>query len=350
MSTIEADIAAALHADDAPKLVAVVSSVDWSAQDPVLANRIVQRIAMYGYSGRTARYRVVVEQMLTRGVAPSLATCALIQANDLAEQILAETPSAAHETDATGATPLHHAAERGNATLTRRLCELGVPLDVVDARGETPLAKALHAGPWKSQRADAVITLLREHGATVDLFALAAMGDAKARVAALDAGASPNDADELGRTPLFVAARNNQRPVVEALLERGADPNIGAHDGQTPLSTACLHTLSQECDTEIVRALVRHGAPMTIEAAIVLEDLEALGGFVAADPASLDGQDHESALGYAIHAWHPASLRCLIEAGARPDPENWAHIERIAGAQSELVADLIEISSPETPQ
>ena len=344
MSTLEADIAAALDAHDANQLAATASSVNWPAQDPALANRILQRIAMYGYSGRTARYRDIIEQILAAGVGPSLATCALIQANDLADQILAKTPSAAHETDEMGATPLHHAAERGNATLTARLCELGVPLDVVDARGETPLAKALHAGPWKEQRADDVVAILRQHGAAVDLFVLVAMGDAGALVAALDAGASANDADEFGRTPLFVAARNNQRTVVEALLGRGADPNIADDDGLTPLSTACLHTLSQECDIEIVRLLVDHGAPMTIEAAIVLEDLQALGGFVAADPASLDGQDHESALGYAIHAWHPASLRRLIELGARPNSENWAHIERIAGASSELVAQLIEVS------
>ena len=123
---------------------------------------------------------------------------------------------------------------------------------------------------------------------------------------------------------MLIAARNNHLEVVRVLLANGADPNRAAHDGQTPLSQACLHTLSQECDIEIVRALVEHGAPMTVEAAIVLEDLQALRDAVASDSAILDGQDHESALGYAIHAWHPASLRCLIECGAQPNAKNLA--------------------------
>lgn len=345
-STVEADIASALDADDATRLSAIASSVDWSAADAALANRVLRRIARHGYSGRTTRYRDIVEQILAAGVAPNLATCALIEVNDLAEAILAQTPSAARDTDETGATPLHHAAERGNATLAARLCELGAPLDLVDARGETPLAKALHAGPWKQAPASAVVAILRRHGASVDLFALAAMGDASGVVAALDAGASANETDEHGRTPLFVAAHNNQLDTIVALLARGADPNIAAHDGETPLSTACLHTLSQECDTEIVRLLVRHGAPMTVEAAIVLEDLAALGRFAASDPGIFDGQEHESALGYAIHAWRPAALRCLIDAGARPNRENWGHIERIAGASSALVAELHRIAEP----
>ena len=350
VASIEAGVDAALDAEDATRLAAVASSVDWPTTDAAVANRILRRIALYGYSGRTERYRSVVERMLADGVVPDLATCALIQANDLAKTLLTATPAAVHDADEHGATPLHHAAERGNAALAAALCERGAPVDALDHRGESPLAKALHAGPWKREPAAAVVEILRSHGAAVDLLALAAMGDANGIVAALDAGASANTSDDQGRTPLFIAARNNHGDAVSALLARGADPNIAARDGQTPLSTACLHTLSQECDTEIVRVLVRHGAPMTIEAAIVLEDLQALRGFLASDPTRLDGQGHESPLGYAIHAWRPASLRCLIEAGARPSTENWGHIRRIAGASSELVAELNAIANPpETP-
>jgi len=349
MSTLETAINAALDTDDATQLRSVASSADWSGEDAALANRILQRIALYGYSGRTERYRDVVEQMLAGGVAPNLATCALIQANGVAEGILTATPTAALDTDEHGATPLHHAAERGNAALTARLCALGAPLDAVDGRGETPLAKALHAGPWKREPATDVIRILREHGARVDLFTLAALGDADAIIVTLRGGVSVNEADQLGRTPLFIAARNNHLDAVRVLLSSGADPNIAAHDGQTALSTACLHTLSQECDIEIVRRLVAQGAPMTLEAAIVLEDLEAMRESVAGDPARLEGQDHESALGYAIHAWHPPSLRCLIQLGARPSATNWHHIERIAGTNNVLVTELRRLAQePET--
>ncbi|MDE0660288.1 MAG: ankyrin repeat domain-containing protein [Gammaproteobacteria bacterium] len=350
MASIEAGVDAALDAEDATRLAAVVWSVDWSRTNGDVANRVLQRVALYGYSGRTERYRDIVERILAGGVAPNLATCALIQANDRAASILAATPAAAHDADESGATPLHHAAERGNAALAAMLCERGAAVDAVDHRGETPLAKALHAGPWKREPASTVVEVLRKHGASVDLKTLAAMGNADGIIAALDEGVSANTPDDLGRTPLYIAARNNHRDAVNALLARGADPNIAAQDGQTPLSTACLHTLSGECDTVIVHMLVRHGAPMTLEAAIVLEDLQALRGFLASDPTHLYGQDHESPLGYAIHAWRPASLRCLIEAGARPSAENWGHIRRIAGASSELAAELEEIANPpETP-
>ena len=350
MSTAEADIRAALDADDEARLRDIASTVDWRAESPAGANRIVQRIALYGHSGRTERYRDVIEQLLASGVVPNLASCALLQANDLAARLLAETPTAVFDTDENGATPLHQAAERGNAALAAKLCELGAPVDALDGRGETPLAKALHAGPWKAEPAADVIRLLRRHGANLDLVTLAAMGDTDGLLGALDAGASANDTDEHGRTALFVAARNNHLQAVRTLLDRGADPNIAAGDGQTPLSTACLHTLSQECDTEIVRLLVRHGAPITLEAAIVLEDVEAIAGFVADDPALLHGQDHESPIGYAIHAWRPASLCCLIQAGARPNAENWGHIERIGGASSTLVSELKTVrQQKETP-
>ena len=338
--SLEADIAAALDSDDATQLRAVVSSVDWSRQDATLANRILQRIARYGCSGRSERYCDVIDEVLAAGVVPSLSTCARLQANDLAERILADTPLAVRETDENGTTPLHCAAERGNAALAARLCALGAPLDAVDSHGETPFAKALHAGPWKPEPAVAVAEILREHGARIDLFALAAMGDADGLASALVGGASANEADQHGRTLLFIAAHNNHLEAVRGLLRSGGEPNLAAHDGQTPLAAACLHTLSQECDTEIVRLLVGHGAPMTIEAAIVLEDLQAIRSFVASDAAMLNGQDHESALGYAIHAWHPASLRCLIQSGARPNAMNWQHIERIAGADTALVAEL----------
>lgn len=344
MTTTEADIAAALDTDDGARLHAIASTVDWRAESHASANRIIQRIALYGHSGRTERYRDIVQRMLASGVEPNLASCALLQTNELAERLLAEAPTAVFDTDEDGATPLHHAAERGNAALAAKLCELGAPVDAVDGRGETPLDKALHAGPWKTEPAADVIRLLREYGANLDLVTLAAMGDTDGLFRMLDAGASANDPDELGRTALFAAARNNQLAAVRTLLGRGADPNIPAGDGQTPLSTACLHTLSGECDTEIVRLLVRHGAPITIAAAVVLEDVEALEGFVANDPALLDGQGHESPLGYAIHAWRPASLRCLIQSGARPNAENWGHIERIAGASSTLAYELQAIT------
>ena len=341
MADVEAAIAAALEADDADGLLAIVEGVDWLGMDAMAANRILQLVAAYGYSGRTSRYEGAVRAMLARDCPASLASCALLGDNDEAMRILDAVPGAINEIDGRGATALHHAAERGNIELTMVLCARGADVDAADETGQTPLANALHAGPWKPEPATDVVALLRRHGATVDFWTLAALGDTAELTATL--AQSPtlvNDRDPKGRTALFSAARNNHLAAVAALLKAGADPNGACADGQTPLSTACLHTLSQECDAEIVRSLVRSGAEIILSAAIVLEDLDAVRAFVARDASVLAGQAHESALGYAIHAWRPAVLGVLIDAGARPDPANWGHIERIAGDNVGLVQDL----------
>ena len=182
--------------------------------------------------------------------------------------------------------------------------------------------------------------MLRRHGATVDFWTLAALGDAAGLGASLESGRiGVDDQSADGRTALYHAAHNNHLAAVTALLDAGADPNLACADGQTALYTACLHMLSQECDIEIVRRLVVHGAEVTLPAAIVLEDLDRVRALAARDPAALAGQHHDTPLGYAIHAWRPRALACLIDAGARPDASNWGHIERIA-RDDELVRDL----------
>lgn len=331
MVDLEQAFVEALNAEDAQRIAALVESVPWRDAPADEANRILQLIGTYGVSGRTSRYGGIAETMIAQGLAPNLASCALLAFNDRGLVILAQRPESPQERDADGATALHHAAERGNLELARALCDVGAELDAVDRFGETPLARALHAGPWKPAPAMEVVDLLRERGATVDFCTLAALGDEAALAGRL--GTNGQDVDERdanGRTALFVAARNNRLGAVRLLLGRGATPDAATDDGQTPLSTACLHMLSQECDEEIVRLLLAHGAGPTLESAIVLEDLDGIRSFVRAGPDALQGHGHETPLGYAIHVWRPAALCCLIELGAVPDEEDWGHIERIA--------------------
>ena len=42
----------------------------------------------------------------------------------------------------------------------------------------------------------------------------------------LDQGAQPNMANNIGQTPLHIAARKGHKNVVRLLLRRGAEPNI----------------------------------------------------------------------------------------------------------------------------
>lgn len=344
--SVEGAFADALGSDDAERLAELAAATDWRSVGDADANALLQLVGAYGASARTSRYRHIVDAMVDAGVRPNLASCALLGLPARARELLGSTPAAVHETDAHGATPLHHAAEAGSLDMVQLFCERGADIDAIDAFGEPPLQKALHAGPWKPAPALDVVERLRSLGARVDFWTLAALGDTEALEAELTQGGTAPDAfDGNGRTALYCAARNNHPGAVGTLLEHGADPNTPCADGQTALSTACLHMLSQECDIEIVRTLLAHGARATLPSSIVLEDLDSIRRFVAADPGVLRGSAHETALGYAIHTWRPRALRCLLELGASPDAEAWGHIERIAKDEA-LVRELRRIAGP----
>jgi ankyrin repeat protein len=241
-------------------------------------------------------------------------------------------------------TLLHGAAERGNEELAIWLVAEGADVNAVDSRGRPPIALVLHAGPWKSAPATGVVKLLIDHGAVPDLGTLAQIGDVSRLGAAIAAGTRVGRLDREGRAALFHAARSNQLAVVRYLLHHGARPNQACNDGQTPFGTACLHALSQGCDADIIRSLLEAGASPTPAAMIILDDIAAVCAQIRDSPGLFDQHGHESPLGYAIHCWAPAALRCLIEAGARPDSEEWRHIERIGGDTSDLVFELRAIA------
>lgn len=76
-------------------------------------------------------------------------------------------------------------------------------------------------------------------------------------LALLERGADPFGTDERERTPLYLAASNDQLSVLQALLARGCDPNHRDANGRTPLFAALEHGADA---LPLVRALVAHGA------------------------------------------------------------------------------------------
>ena len=58
----------------------------------------------------------------------------------------------------------------------------------------------------------------------------------------LNAGADPNIADDVGDTPLHVAAAYGHKMVVEMLLNAGADANMENNNRETPLYWAKRHS------------------------------------------------------------------------------------------------------------
>ena len=142
-----------------------------------------------------------------------------------------------------GHTPLHEAAAtNNNPAIIETLVEAGADVNARAAGGRTPLHMAAvgNSNP-------AVVSALLKAGA--DLHALTATGSTALLEAAsgnrnpavleslVGAGANVGDRDELGRTPLHVAALRNAG-VFPALLRLGADLTARDDAGGTPLDYA----------------------------------------------------------------------------------------------------------------
>jgi ankyrin repeat protein len=326
---IREHIQAVVETNDASRVVAAVQLVeDWSTVDAETVNWVFETIGMYGASGRTDRYEDALTELRKRHAASDLWRSILLMDNRGAHALL-EAAGNLDRVNENGWTPLHAAAERGNLEMATTLCERGADTNIRDNHGQTPLDYASHAGPWKSEPATEVLEIIEKTGRRLNFWEQARVGGMSELQRLIAEGQDVNETDRSGCTALFHAAKNNHTETVTWLLAQGADPNLACTDGQTPLSTAVLHTLSQECDIQIIKALLAHGGVMTLFAAIVLNDEAAVLRLIDSNPDALKGQSHDTALGYAIHTWKPDMLECLLKLGARPNEENWGHIRRI---------------------
>ncbi len=146
------------------------------------------------------------------------------------------------------------AATRGDADAVRRLIELGLPVDAVDAQGCTALLRAAGSG----------------HAAVVDL--------------CLARGADPQHAASSGATPLSAAVSMRQTDIVVALLDAGAQIEHRLPGGVTVLMLAAALGLP-----DITARLLAAGADVHAGDAQDLAPLHcaALYGFTARDRSRL---------------------------------------------------------------
>lgn len=180
--------------------------------------------------------------------------------------LLQEDPSIIDEADSYGMTALHWAVDKGHYRVAEWLIAEGADVNVKDKNGETPLNYTI-----SKEYSSRMATMLMLNGAKLP-GGEDEIRDALKHIAPLHQAAREDrleavetflkkfpdqiDArDDLGRTPLYWAARANHIDVCETLLAAGADVNAATPDGWTPLHTAVYNK-----EAEAVELLLANGA------------------------------------------------------------------------------------------
>jgi ankyrin repeat protein len=198
-----------------------------------------------------------------------------------------------------GTTALHWSVYRDDLETAKRLIEAGADVTTENRYGLTALYLAAANGSAEA------IRLLLDEGADPDwidpageslLMAVARAGSPRGAEALIAAGATVDWVqEELGQTALMVAVRERQPDVVAVLLASGADPNVRTRVGSTPRWVLP----NSQPGFSFGIGIVRGGSPPR--------------GRRAPIPGGL------TPLHYAVREGDLASVRFLLEAGARID-------------------------------
>jgi len=217
---------------------------------------------------------VMLGLVLLLGAAPSWAqsivdavktgTPAQVQA------LAAKDASVVNAKDASGKTPLHHAANGGSVPMIECLLSLGAAIDAATTENLTPLLEAIRSGK------DAAAGVLIEKGAKIDgaLHWAARLNRSAVIEALLAKGADIDARDPQGFTPLTSAARMGGGPfeAIELLVRKGANLNLPDSLGNTPLDNAIIYG---GADSRTIDLLLAKSAAVNTEPAALASTLSA---------------------------------------------------------------------------
>ena len=151
-----------------------------------------------------------------------------------------------------GMSPLHAAVETGNIEIARFLLEHGAKVNIRDHEKRTPMMML------DEDATPEIVQLLINYGAKAKLLDkekngalhhLALNGvDPEIVRLLVNYGYNANAANKEGKTPLMLAAENEEEEILSALLQTGADANIKMRDGRSAIDLAA---------NEAVRATLR---------------------------------------------------------------------------------------------
>lgn len=255
-----------------------------------------------------------------------------------------------------GLTLLSYAAQAGNVELVSRILDHGVQVDQKESdyilqklRG--PLAKQILrkywdklTHPYKSQRRRIIrqerwrrrailYSLKRPWGNGCTALARAAQGTGESRVEVMalliDRGANPNARDLWGQTPLFYAANDGNEDAACFLLSQGnVEINVLSDLQQTPLSVA-----SRSGELPVVKFLVDQGADVmqsipamttALAYAAAMGNLELVSyllekGVPINTNAPNYGEEEDTPLIFAARWGNPDGVALLLQKGAAAD-------------------------------
>ena len=160
-----------------------------------------------------------------------------------------------NQPDPDGEYPLQVAARRGRVVIAEELLNHGADPNVQNRAGKTPLAVALEHG--KTQVALVLVKKGAADGPQELLFDLARSGvtDRDSLKFLMDRGADVNGRDEKGDAALHVAIRDNRLLLVKRLIDQGADVTLPDGEGRTPIELAAINQ-----NRDITLELERFGA------------------------------------------------------------------------------------------
>lgn len=162
------------------------------------------------------------------------------QADDRYAIALASKARRVDARDDSGATPLLEAVYAENAKTARALASLGASIHARDSSGESPLSYALKKGGpvLKSLLDERTARSSDADGRSVIRVILEAKPSVEFLDMAFAAGASPDDRDAFGRSPLHVAVTNGYADIAARLVSAGADRFSRDAAGATPAGLA----------------------------------------------------------------------------------------------------------------
>lgn len=227
--------------------------------------------------------------------------------------------------------PLGAAVEAGLKDVVDYCVKQGSNVNREDRNGDTPIGKASADGRTEivaalvQKKPDLNVFLPRLGG--TPLYRAAYNGHTEVVRILLDNGADVNAVPANGMTALFGAVARQHRDTALLLLQRGASPNVRNEMGASVIASAYFWK-----DPEVIAALKKAGASLSIDEAIILKEREVFDQLLRDNPglAKSVGPRGGTALMTAAAVGDTQSAQALLDKGADPNVKSAAGVTALA--------------------